>query len=382
MSTMVFRRLGLRRRPHDGARWTQLRRPRTQLALVLLVGWAPLLLLATIDRLLLGRAVPLLGDVALHVRLLVAVPLAIVAEQTLARQVALTLRRLDDEGFIGDADRPRFAAAAARWQRLRESPRHLAALAALALVFGVVSVLGGAGPLATLHGANGRPITLTRLWYAVVSQPMFGFFLARALWHWLLWSRTLWTLARLRLQLAPGHPDRRGGLRFVTLPSLAFHAPFLLANGSVLAAEAAHLVTHGVTTLPQLESLCFVAVALGELLAFAPLIAFTPRLFLFGRRTLVDYGALATDYARRFDRRWLVGAPDETLLGSPDLQSLNDLGSAFRETVQKASAFVFGLRDLAVPLVALALPALPFIATLVPLDVVLARLGKLLVGMR
>lgn len=63
----------------------------------------------------------------------------------------------------------------------------------------------------------------------------------------------------------------------------------------------------------------------------APLAIFMPRLLEVKQRGLLDYGALAADYARAFDMKWIGGkAPaDETMLGTADIQSLADLANSF-----------------------------------------------------
>ncbi|MCU1280460.1 MAG: hypothetical protein JWM53_4006, partial [bacterium] len=65
-------------------RWRGLERPRAQLATALLIGWVPLVILGLLQRLVTGRAEPILADLSVHVRLLVATPLLLVAELALA----------------------------------------------------------------------------------------------------------------------------------------------------------------------------------------------------------------------------------------------------------------------------------------------------------
>jgi hypothetical protein len=66
---------------------------------------------------------------------------------------------------------------------------------------------------------------------------------------------------------------------------------------------------------------------LNILLYLAPLLCFAPRLLALKRRGLREYGAVATAYVQGFDAKWLRGGapPGESLLGSGDIQSLNDL---------------------------------------------------------
>ena len=63
----------------------------------------------------------------------------------------------------------------------------------------------------------------------------------------------------------------------------------------------------------------------------APLVFFMPKLLDAKQRALLEYGTLAAHYTRAFAAKWLPTdpPPDEPILGTPDLQSLADLGSSF-----------------------------------------------------
>ncbi len=365
---------------HD--RLPRLERPRAQLAAALVIGWVPLLVLGAIGRLLTGRFEPLLADASVHVRLLVAVPLFLVAELLLAHQSRKALGRLGDEGFVGDDERARFDRLVRRSERLRRAQLPEAILLGLALFVGFATLAGWLRPTGALGGAAPASYGAARIWFGVVAEPLFVFLLARALWRWAVWVLTLLGLARLRLRLVAGHPDRRGGIGHLALPSVAFGAPFLFAVGSVLCASwGAQLAADG-ASLRQLRAPFFAFVVLGELVVLAPLLAFTPRLFLAARAGLVEYGGLATDYVRRFRQRWLPPGSRDELLGTQDLQALNDLGGAYRETVEKTIPTVFAPRDAIVLLLMMLLPTLPLLLSVMPVEQVLGKLARLLLGAR
>jgi hypothetical protein len=73
------------------------------------------------------------------------------------------------------------------------------------------------------------------------------------------------------------------------------------------------------------------AVVFFLLLVLGPLCVFAPRLAQVKRQGLLEYGALANRYVDEFDQKWLRGgAPlDEPLVGSGDIQSLNDMAGSF-----------------------------------------------------
>ena len=85
--------------------------------------WVPLLLLSIADGNAWGRsgAVTFLQDIETHVRLLIAVPLLIVAEVRVHRVLPQIVRLFVERGLIPDAARPQFDAAIASAMRLRNS---------------------------------------------------------------------------------------------------------------------------------------------------------------------------------------------------------------------------------------------------------------------
>jgi hypothetical protein len=64
--------------------------------------------------------------------------------------------------------------------------------------------------------------------------------------------------------------------------------------------------------------------------ALGPLLRFLPHLTSARRHGLFQYGTLAQRYVRGFDAQWLRGKAlaEETFLGSGDIQSLADRGTA------------------------------------------------------
>ena len=91
-----------------------------------------------------------------------------------------------------------------------------------------------------------------------------------------------------------------------------------------------------------------------------------------------EYGALAQRYVRDYDHKWLRGgAPqDEQLLGSPDIQSLADIGSSF-EMVKNMRWVPFNLPTVLHLSVTTLLPVLPLMLTMISMEELLDRLIKM-----
>ncbi len=162
-----------------------------------------------------------------------------------------------------------------------------------------------------------------------MSLPLFQFLLIRWYFRLFLWARFLWHVSRLELQLVPTHPDRCGGLGFLSSIVYAF-TPVLLAQGVVLAGMIAGRIFYAGAQLPQFKVDLIGLAAVMVLAVLAPLLVFGPHLERAKRAGLREYGTLAQRYVREYDHKWLRGTPpDEPFVGSADIQSLADLGNSF-----------------------------------------------------
>ena len=88
--------------------------------------------------------------------------------------------------------------------------------------------------------------------------------------------------------------------------------------------------------------------------------------------------ALSQKYVRDFDKKWLRGTrpKGEVLVGSADIQSLADLANSFE--VVRSMRLVLITRDGILQLgLALFLPMLPLLLTMMPLKELLRRLAGL-----
>jgi len=304
---------------------------------IALVAWLPLLVLSTLEGRALGGgvAVPFLRDVDVHVRFLVALPLLILAELVVHKRMRLVLRQFLERKLIPASASEAFEAAISSALRLRNSVLAEVLLIAFVYLAGV-SVLWRhyvALTTATWYAtptAGGVTLSLSGWWYGYLSLPFFQFLLLRWYLRIFIWSRLLWRVSRIDLNLIPTHPDRVGGLGFLSNTAYAF-VPLAAAHGALLAGLIANRIFYAGARLVDFEVEVGVVLAFVLCLVFGPLLAFAPRLAEAKRKGLREYGTLAERYVREFDGKWLRGGapPDERLVGSGDIQSLADLGNSF-----------------------------------------------------
>jgi hypothetical protein len=170
--------------------------------------------------------------------------------------------------------------------------------------------------------AEGMNLSLTGIWFAWISLPIFQFLLIRWIFRIFIWMRFLWQVSRIDLSLVPTHPDRVGGLGFLSNSVYAF-IPLAVMAGVILSGSIANRIFHLGAKLPEFT--IFIATYVGSVLfvVLLPLMVFAPQLAQAKRVGIREYGTLAERYVREFDTKWLRGgAPaDEQLVGSGDIQS-------------------------------------------------------------
>ena len=349
------------------------------------VAWAPLLLFSILQGHAWGDSValPFLYDVELHVRLLLALPLLVVAELVVHRRMRPVVGLFLDRGLIPKAARPQFDAAVASAVRLRNSVAAEVLLIALVYIVGVGFIWRTqvALDVTSWYGvpAAGRlQPSAAGWWLGVVSLPIFQFLLIRWYFRLFIWARFLFHVSRIDLRLMPANPDRAGGLGFLGAVSYAF-SPVLLAQGAMLAGTLASRIFYTGAKLPEFKLELIGLVALMVFAILGPMLVFGPKLEAAKRAGLREYGTLAQRYVREFDAKWLRGgAPaDEPLVGSADIQSLADLGNSYE--VVKSMRFVpFTLQTVLQLAVTSLVPVVPLMLTMISLEELLERLLKVL----
>jgi hypothetical protein len=358
---------------------------RQRIIVIALLTWLPLLLLSALEGQMLGghAAVPFLLDVEVHIRFQVALPLLIIAELVVHRRMRPLLQQFLERNLIPKGAMMRFEAAIASAFRLRNSV--LAEVLLIAVVYGVGILIVWRQYIAldtatwyATPSAAGSKLSLAGMWYGYVSLPIFQFLLVRWYFRLFIWTRFLWQVSRIELSLIPTHPDRVGGLNFLSETVYAFTV-LAVAHGTLLAAQLANRIFFVGAALTQFKAEIAVLVIFLLCAVLGPLLVFAPQLAQAKRKGLREYGTLAERYVREFDAKWLRGgAPaDEPLVGSADIQSLADLGNSYE--VVRTMRIAPITRDAIVRLAAATLvPIVPLLLTMMPLEELLKKLFAIL----
>jgi hypothetical protein len=345
------------------------------------IAWLPIAVWAWLE----GRALPqqgragepLLQHFGVHARLLVAIPLLILAEAIAQRIMVRLFPQFVHAGVVGPTDVPRFRAVLRRTARLRDAtlPWVIIVVAAVAWSFGG-SVTHRAHEL--LWAAEGPALSLGfgGWWYIYVGRPIFVALLSGWLWRLVILAVTLKWISKLDLVIVPTHPDRAGGLGFVERFPAAFSL-VALASAMVIAAGWAHDAKFHGLDVQSLHPMMVAALIVSLFVFLSPYLVFAGPLGHAKKQAILDYGALVARHGTAVRRKWILGdaAVDDPLLSVPEIGPVADTVSMY-DAVQRMRPIP--LRKTAV--FAIALPVLiPFVGVLaiqIPLKQLLGQLVK------
>jgi hypothetical protein len=344
---------------------------------LVVVAWGPIVLGGLASAASGQPVAAILRDISVHTRLLIGIPLLIQAERILEQRCRSAVEQLRAGRF---ADRAVLDRILGRARRLRESRPAVLVLAALALLGGQALLWGFSsltGPFAGI--TEGGELSFSRLWYVFVAWPIAQVLILRWLWHWSIWCYVTVRLSRLPLATIATHPDHAAGIGFLAEPVNGF-AGFVLALSALLAAGWLTRILHHRVPLQSFVPEFVAFVVLAVIFACGPLLLFIGLLYRARHREIDRYNGLALDYVRAFHRKWIEErSGHDELLGTSDLQSLNDLCGAY-EHLEKARLVPFGPRALIGLGIAAVVPMLPLVAATMPLDQLLAQLVHVLLG--
>ncbi len=300
---------------------------------MLLLTWIPLLVLTIKAGTALGNSVriPLLRDYSLYGRLIVAVPILILAEVVIdpgIRRVTSTFR---SSGIVKGVDLPAYRLILAKVERLRDSgwAEAILFLSACLPFFLFVEEESLSSTVTTWYHTPAG-FSPAGWWYLLVSTPIGRFILYRWLWRYALWCTLLYRIAKLDLNMMPTHPDEMGGLGFVVRAQEHFGV-LATALGSVLAGVMVNSILYLGDTLKSTRTQILGFIVLAILFVLGPLLALSQRLASVRRRGLAEYGQLARTLTEDFDSRWIRGrrGEEEALIRSPDPSALADYSTCF-----------------------------------------------------
>lgn len=343
-----------------------------------LIAWLPLLLMTIFRTPDAPPAVTFAQDIASHVRFLLVIPMLVLAEAPIGRRTRMVAIGFATSGLIRTEDEAHYVSLIRRARKLADSFLAEAsvlvlALAAIRLTVQTITADGVTLWYEEASGA-GEKLAAAGWWYAYGASTIALFLLFRWAWRFSVWSWFLRRVAKLKLRIMVTHPDRAGGLGFVTVGHNAFGVCVFALSAMVAAAAANRILYEGVH-LREYQSAIAGFIVIVTALSVAPLASFMPLLVVAKRKGLIQYGELASRYVAMFEEKWIGRRPNDSLLGSGDIQSLADLGGSF-ERLDTMRAVPFDRRTIIAFVAAAAVPMLPLLLTVMPLRAMVQLLLK------
>lgn len=354
-----------------------------RLLIICLLAWLPLLLLTMFSGTAFsGVQVPFIFDIDVHTRLLGSLSLLVFAEVITHRQINTVVQQFTHRDLILVEDRPKFNDIITSTMRLRNS--FVVEILLIIFVYTVghwISIRYIALNASTWYASRlNTSITVTPAgyWYAYISLPLFQFILVRWYFRVAIWYRFLWQVSKLRLQLNSLHPDRAGGLGFLTNSIYAFE-PLLLAHTILFSGMILNRMMNAGATLHEFQTEIIGVIVLLLFIPLIPTLFFIRTLTRTKRSGTLEYGTVANRYVNNFRKKWIDTdlKNNEAMLGTSDIQSLADLSNSF-EVSNQMRVTPFNQRVIFTLIIVTALPLAPLILTIIPFEKIILNVIKVI----
>jgi hypothetical protein len=354
-----------------------------KIALVLCVSWLPLLILSAIQGVAIGTTVkiPFLLDIAEQTRLLLVIPLLLIAEPVIDSSIREAVEQFLRQGLVLEKDLSAFKAAVHQGRRWKESVWAEAILAGI-IVFSLIAYLD---VVKSTHlstwilspSSSGTVRSLAGWWFTLISMPLYRFLLFRWLWRFIIWARFLWQVSKLPLHLMPTHADKAGGLAFLSDAQLRFSI-LLFALSATIAASITNLIIYDGKTLLDFKFTVLCYITLVIVLVLLPLFTFAGQLIELKEKGQLAYSILSMNYTTSFEQKWIqTNSSKQELLGNQDVRSLADMARSF-EIIKTMSVVPFDFDTVKLLILATILPFVPLVLTVVPLQDVFEKMREFL----
>jgi hypothetical protein len=353
-------------------------------ALYAAIAWLPLALLSFVQGTAIGEFEerPFLLDFSAYTRFLLAVVIFVLMEPLAERRLQRLASYFVESGLVTRQQLPAAAAAFVKALQRRDSrtAELVALVIAYALSYAMIRANQTIAPQSWLSALQDGAVhlSLAGWWCLLISAPLFLFLLARWIWRFVVWGLLLGDLAKLDLQLAAMHPDRTGGLAFISEYPPVFSA-FVFALSSVFAAAAAKAILHAHMDFHIFLYVMAAWLVLIIVLFVLPLTAFMRPLGEFKKRTLLESSALAERANRAIEQRWLGHAREQKDAPAPaDSPSRSDLATVY-EAARKMKSLPLSKASVLPLAIAVLVPMVGVGATQLPIKEVFKFASRLLI---
>lgn len=214
-------------------------------------------------------------------------------------------------------------------------------------------------------GPNGnQSFTAAGIWAMCVAIPIANYLWLRWVWKIILWCWYLYQISRFHLQLLASHPDKTGGIGFLSEVQSKFGIIILAFGISNVAAVTIYKLTIEQASFSLLTVWAgIVSFVIGAPALFiVPLFFFTKQLYRCKKRAVERYEERAMERAAAFEQKWLTAIESGSWsdMGTSDLSGLNNLNNVY-DRIQHMRVVPFDLRSIGELFASAAGPMLPLL---------------------
>lgn len=293
-------------------------------------------------------------DFAAYAQFFVGIPLFIIAERIMMENMLATGRDFTDSGVVATADHPALLEAEARVARLRRARKPEIICLLLAFFMGLMTIgpeLFITSDMKTWHVTKpltGDPhLTPAGAWAMFVALPIQIYWWVRWVWKIGLWYWYLSRVSKFRLVLVASHPDRTGGIGFLSEVQAKFAIVILAFGFSNVVATIGYKIAmeNAPVELPAVWG-PVVGFAIGAPLLFlSPLLLFTKQLARTKKRALSRLREKAMRGALWVESQWLESSASQHDATARDELAQLNLLTGFYERINHMRVVPFDLRS-------------------------------------
>lgn len=318
-------------------------------------------------------------------RLLIAMPVFILAEKVVSERVAIILAQFFNSGIIQKEEQNRFDEIIQKNSRfLRSNWTDLVVIVICFLqVFSMqlYQISSRASLISWQIMFNGEEAVMNPAgwWYVLVSKPFFLFLFYRWMLRILIFGKVLYKISWLRLNLFAAHSDQAGGLGFLGY-TMRYFSLIAFAISVTVAGNMADLILIEGYHLADFKLKALAYFIFITILFSYPLYSFINILIKTRERSIFENYDVANGMYNEFGKKWARGFYDikREDLERPDFSTITDMSSIMKSVLEMKS-LPFAFKDLLPLWFMTLLPFLPVIAMEIPLLEVLTTLMQIFV---
>ena len=308
--------------------------------LIIAVSWLPLLIISFFSGTMLSAdskiKIPFLYDYLTNARLLISFPVIFLSISIINNLISKSFDQFVSAEIVRTEDLRKFKQISDTYYKLKDSKISNIIIFFLSYLWIYFfwrnyEDISGLNSWKLISSGN-EGVQLAGYWYYIVSIPVVQIFMFKMIWTFLLWSSSLYRIAKLNLNISSSSPDGAGGLAFLGYTQIFFGLLGFAQNVTFSAGIADKIVYNNESFMDYRFNIILGIISV-SLIYIVPLLFFTKHLLNAKLVTLFEYSKLGLNYGTSFENKWIKkNLPDnaEPLLGNADIQSLADLSNSVK----------------------------------------------------